>query len=57
EIWERGYTDVRITGYHGKGVFYNKNELPLTHLRSSTIPATETVKRKYLRVTLESDLD
>lgn len=57
EIWERGYTDVRISGYHGKGVFYNKNELPLTHLRSSTIPATETVKRKYLRVTLESDLD
>ncbi|EGQ8084579.1 OspB protein [Vibrio parahaemolyticus] len=57
EIWDRGYTDVRISGYHGKGVFYNSKDIPLSHLRSSTIPATDTVKRKSLRVTLESDLD
>ncbi|WP_039949299.1 hypothetical protein, partial [Vibrio ichthyoenteri] len=56
EIWDRGYTDVRVSGYHGAGVFY-KEELPFTHLRSSTIPATDTVKRESLRVTLESDLD
>lgn len=56
EIWGRGYTDIRVSGYHGKGVFYT-GDLPTSHLRSSTIPATDAVKRKNVRVTLVSELD
>lgn len=56
EIWDRGYTDVKVSGYHAKGVFY-AGEFPTSHLRSTTIPAKDTVKRKNVRVTLESDLD
>lgn len=43
EIWSRGYTDVKVSGYHGAGVFY-AGEIPFTHLRSTTIPPTITVK-------------
>ncbi|EHJ7192110.1 hypothetical protein KAN62_001096 [Salmonella enterica subsp. enterica serovar Victoria] len=56
EIWSRGYTDVKVSGYHGAGVFY-AGEIPFTHLRSTTIPPTITVKRKSVRVTLESPID
>lgn len=57
EIWERGYTDVKISGYHGAGVFYKGKDLPLTHLRSSSIQASDTVKREHVRVTLRSEVD
>lgn len=56
EIWSRGYTDVKVSGYHGAGVFY-AGEIPFTHLRSTTIPATITVKRESVRVTLENPID
>ncbi|HFW3558184.1 TPA: hypothetical protein ACIBIG_004443, partial [Salmonella enterica subsp. enterica serovar Waycross] len=56
EIWSRGYTDVKVSGYHGAGVFY-AGEIPFTHLRSTTIPPTITIKRKSVRVTLESPID
>ncbi|EGR2041004.1 OspB protein [Vibrio cholerae] len=56
EIWDRGYTNVKVSGYHAKGVFY-AGELPTSHLRSTTIPAQDTIKRKNVRVILESDLD
>lgn len=57
EVWDRGYTDISVSGYHGNGVFYNGKDLPFSHLRSSTIPASDTIKRKEVRVTLRSDLD
>ncbi len=56
EIWSRGYTDVKVSGYHGAGVFY-AGEIPFTHLRSTAIPATITAKRESVRVTLESPID
>ncbi|EOX8527983.1 hypothetical protein [Salmonella bongori] len=56
EIWRRGYTDVKVSGYHGAGVFYT-GDIPFTHLRSTTIPATLTIKRETVRETLESQID
>jgi hypothetical protein len=58
EVWRRGYHDIKLSGYHGKGVFYN-GEIPMTHLRSPTIPATDVVKRNTVRKTLilESGVD
>ncbi|MGW7678904.1 hypothetical protein [Shewanella sp. S23-S33] len=57
EVWIRGYTDISVSGYHGSGVFYNGKDLPLSHLRSSTIPVSDEIKRKEVRVTLHSNLD
>lgn len=58
EIWNRGYTDVQVSGYHGAGIFY-KDELPVTHIRAIKIPKTdaegfanETIKRELVRETL-----
>ncbi|HID7510876.1 TPA: hypothetical protein ACXHW4_004824 [Enterobacter hormaechei] len=58
EIWGRGYHNIEVSGYHGKGVFYN-GEIPMTHLRSTTIPAVDVVKREIVRktLTLESEVD
>lgn len=56
EIWRRGYTDVKVSGYHGAGVFY-AGDIPFTHLRSTTVPATLTIKRETVRETLESQID
>lgn len=57
EIWARGYSDVSVSGYHGNGVFYDGKKLPLDHIRSSTIPASDIVKRKEVRETLYSEVD
>lgn len=59
EVWRRGYHDIKLSGYHGKGVFYNGKDIPMTHLRSPTIPATDVVKRETVRKTLilESGVD
>lgn len=57
EIWSRGYSDVSVSGYHGKGVFYDGENIPVDHIRSSTIPASDTVKRKDVRETLYSEVD
>ncbi len=57
DIWERGYTDVKVSGYHGDGIFYNSKDLPLTHLRSSSKQASDAVKREHVRVTLRSEVD
>lgn len=57
EIWSRGYSDISVSGYHGNGVFYDGKNIPLEHIRSSTIPASDIVKRKDVRETLYSEVD
>ncbi|EGR1101236.1 OspB protein [Vibrio cholerae] len=57
EIWDRGYSDVSVSGYHGNGVFYDGKKLPLCHIRSTTIPVSDIVKRKEVRETLNSEVD
>lgn len=59
EVWSRGFTDVRVSGYHGNGVFVSSKEdiLPQTHLRSLEIPAVNITRRSGVRVTLTSQVD
>lgn len=48
---DKGYDNIKISGYHGAGVFYTGTSLPFNHLRSITIPADpeHTVRRSTQR--------
>ncbi|ARR51732.1 hypothetical protein ETN89_21035 (plasmid) [Photobacterium damselae subsp. damselae] len=58
-LWKQGYTDIRISGYHGQGVFGKESDTePVSyHLRSAEIPAKITQRRSVLRTTLISEID
>ncbi|EFA4879916.1 OspB [Escherichia coli] len=48
---DKGYDNIRVSGYHGMGAFYAGKSLPFTHLRSITLPPDpeQTVKRSTQR--------
>lgn len=56
EIWSWGYIDVKVFGYYGVGVFY-VGEILFIYFRSMMILLIIIVKRKFVRVMLESFID
>lgn len=48
---DKGYDNIKVSGYHGMGAFYTGKSLPFTHLRSITLPPDpeQTVKRSTQR--------
>ncbi|HFK3790855.1 TPA: OspB [Escherichia coli] len=48
---DKGLDNIKVSGYHGMGVFYTGTSLPFTHLRSITLPPDpeQTVKRSTQR--------
>ncbi|EHJ4094690.1 OspB [Escherichia fergusonii] len=48
---DKGHDNIKVSGYHGVGVFYTGKSLPFTHLRSITLPPDpeQTVKRSTQR--------